>query len=104
MCNTGYQGVWVNDSKICAIGVHSKLYITYHGLAINCNVDLNYFNYIIPCGIEDKKVGSLTSITNRNITVKTVESYFLESFEQEFNAKLEIKNEESLLLLSENLL
>lgn len=88
MCSIGYTGVWVNESKICAIGVHSKRYITYHGLAVNCNVDLSYFSHIIPCGITDKSVGSLSSLLNRNITIDDISTKLCKSFESQLGVKL----------------
>lgn len=96
MCSVGYTGVWVNDSKVCAIGVHSKRYVTYHGLALNCNVNLDYFKYIVPCGIEDKQVGSLTSLLNSNVTVSNVEPLLCKSFESTFNAQLQLQNKEEV--------
>lgn len=60
----GLTGVWVDtDSsdprKICALGVKASRWVTMHGFALNVNTDLNYFNYIIPCGIDDKAVTSM---------------------------------------------
>ncbi|CAI2177010.1 11722_t:CDS:2 [Funneliformis geosporum] len=54
-------GVWVNDQeKICAIGIQVQRYITSHGFALNCNTDLNWFNHIIPCGLENKQMTSIS--------------------------------------------
>jgi lipoyl(octanoyl) transferase len=61
----GLTGAWVgaeNESdprKICALGVKTSRWVTLHGLAFNVNVDLNYFKYIVPCGIADKAVTSM---------------------------------------------
>lgn len=61
----GLTGVWldVEDQskarKICALGVKTSRWVTMHGLAFNVNTQLNYFNYIVPCGINDKAVTSL---------------------------------------------
>lgn len=61
----GLTGVWLdveNQSKarkICALGVKTSRWVTMHGLAFNANTQLNYFNYIVPCGINDKAVTSL---------------------------------------------
>jgi lipoate-protein ligase B len=47
----GCTGVWVGGAKLAAIGVHISRWITTHGFAFNLNPDLNYFQYIIPCGL-----------------------------------------------------
>lgn len=61
----GLTGVWLDFEsqskarKICALGVKTSRWVTMHGLAFNVNTQLDYFNYIVPCGINDKAVTSL---------------------------------------------
>jgi lipoyl(octanoyl) transferase len=60
----GYTGVWLDADnerarKICAMGVRCSRWITMHGLAFNVNTNLDYFGYMIPCGIDDKDVTSI---------------------------------------------
>jgi lipoyl(octanoyl) transferase len=68
----GSIGVWIDTQfpgktrKICAIGVRSSRYVTMHGLALNINTDLSFYNYINPCGYIDKGVTSLKHETSRN--------------------------------------
>lgn len=57
----GKTGIWIDDRKICAIGIAVKSWVTYHGLALNINPNLTHFQGIIPCGITD---GSVTSLQN----------------------------------------
>ncbi|MBS1558183.1 MAG: lipoyl(octanoyl) transferase LipB [Bacteroidetes bacterium] len=58
-------GVWLEGDtpakarKICAMGVKTSRWVTMHGLALNVNTDLTYFNHIVPCGISDKAVTSM---------------------------------------------
>lgn len=58
-----YTGVWVGEEKICAIGIKVSRWITMHGLALNVNNDLSYFDKIIPCGIFEKGVTSMKKET-----------------------------------------
>ena len=59
----GLTGVWMNaqkeSRKICALGVKTSRWVTLHGLALNVYPNLDYFQYIIPCGIQDKSVTSM---------------------------------------------
>ena len=60
----GLTGVWIDGGtskarKICAMGVKSSRWVTMHGIALNINADLSYFNHIVPCGITDKAVTSM---------------------------------------------
>lgn len=89
MCAVGYTGVWCREKKIAAIGVHCKRYITYHGLALNCDVDLKWFENIVPCGIEDKEVASLSTILGRSVRIADVLPQFKDTFEKTFNVKLD---------------
>jgi len=88
----GSTGVWLDSGgelkKICAMGVRASRWVTMHGLAFNVNVDLDYFNSIIPCGIVDRGVTSLNMETKKNISFSDVEKFFKLSFQDVFNCKL----------------
>jgi lipoate-protein ligase B len=55
-------GVWVGAAKVCAIGVRIRRGVTMHGLAINVETDLSYFDLIVPCGLTGRSVTSLQKI------------------------------------------
>lgn len=67
------------------LGVHGSRYITTHGLALNCNTDMNWYSHIVPCGIHGKGVTSLTQVLGKEVTINEVLSPFLKSFSKEFN-------------------
>ena len=83
-----YPGVWVDGTKICAIGVRAKKYITYHGLALNVKTDKSFFNLINPCGITDFNVSSLDDFI-KTIDIEIVKDNLIKSYEKIFNIKLE---------------
>lgn len=81
---TENTGVWIGDNKIAAIGVHGSRYVTTHGIAINCNTDLSWFDHIVPCGIEDKGVTSLSQELGRVVTINEAYPILVAAFEQQF--------------------
>lgn len=67
-----HPGVWVRQAKVCALGVRFKDRVSLHGLALNVANDLSLFDRIIPCGIRDRSVTSLTRLIGRNMTIDAV--------------------------------
>lgn len=82
----GYTGVWLDADnplkarKICAMGVRCSRWVTMHGFAFNINTDLSYFNHIIPCGINDKKVTSLKQELGKEINLNEVKEKIKKHF------------------------
>jgi len=92
-----YTGVWIDDSKICAIGIKVSRWITMHGFAFNVNTDLKLFNGIIPCGITDKDVTSLNRELNTEIPIDEVKEKIIHHFNEIFRFdKIEFKSKEEL--------
>lgn len=87
----GAAGIWLKaqnglpDRKICAIGAKVSRMVTMHGLAININTALSYFNKIMACGIENKGVTSLQKELGKEISMDGYKQVFLNCFQQVFN-------------------
>lgn len=75
-----YTGVWIGERKIAAIGVKISRWVTMHGFAFNINTDLNFFNGIIPCGIKEKEVTSLSKELGKEISIQEVKEKLVNQF------------------------
>jgi lipoyl(octanoyl) transferase len=90
----GETGVWLDpdvkgrERKICAMGVRCSRWITMHGFAFNVNTDLNYFNHIIPCGIQDKQVTSLENELGYKLEVDEVKKLIIRNFSEVFQCEM----------------
>ena len=83
----GLNGAWIADRKIGAVGVRISRWVTMHGLALNVNSDLSHFEMIVPCGIEDKAVTSISAELGRTVEVaeviEPIAQHFAEQYESE---------------------
>ena len=85
----GETGVWLDAGtpfarKICAMGIRSSRWVTMHGFALNANVNLGYFDNIIPCGIRGKAVTSMEAELGKKVDVEEVKSKILKHFKKLF--------------------
>mgnify|MGYP001303432563 FL=1 len=86
-------GVWIEPKqisarKICAMGVKASRWVTMHGFALNVDNDLSYFENIIPCGISNKSVTSITNEISNQVDKYDVKEKIIKNFENIFSAKL----------------
>ena len=79
-----HPGIWVENAKIAALGVRIHHGIAYHGIAINRDPDLRFFKSIIPCGLVDRSVTSLTAL-GLEVSRVALEAQFLVAFRKVFN-------------------
>ncbi|CEG81558.1 Putative Octanoyltransferase [Rhizopus microsporus] len=86
---TENTGVWVgHDDKIASLGVQLQRYVSSHGVSLNCNIDLNWFDHIVPCGLADKRATSISKEKNQDISPDQVAPKLVESFESLFQKEL----------------
>ena len=79
-----YTGIWIDDRKIAAIGVAVRRCIAFHGLALNVNTDLSYFERIIPCGLSWAQVTSMQKELGQEQSIESVRDRFLRHFAEVF--------------------
>ncbi|MEJ2593546.1 MAG: lipoyl(octanoyl) transferase LipB [bacterium] len=91
----GATGVWLDPDdpvrarKICAMGVRTSHWVSMHGFALNIHTDLNYFNYIIPCGIPGKSVTSMSKEGVRNADMSAVKQVLIRQFNEIFGMEIQ---------------
>lgn len=81
-----YKGVWIEDEKVSAVGVHLKRWITSHGLSLNIHVDRKYFDQIIPCGIQEFGVTSLGNHA-ADVTMDEAKERLIRHFKKVFDIR-----------------
>jgi len=92
--SSGETGVWLDagvlgmERKICAMGVRCSRWVTMHGFALNVNTDLSYFDFIIPCGIQNKKVTSIEKELGKKIDIEEVKEKLKNHFEKVFDCEI----------------
>ena len=85
----GLNGAWIDDRKIGAVGVRISRWVTMHGLALNAASDLSDFELIVPCGIQNKAVTSLSAELGRTVEVAEVIAPLAGHFASLYDADIE---------------
>jgi lipoate-protein ligase B len=85
------RGVWVNGEKIASLGVTIKRWVSFHGLAVNYETDLNYFDLIHPCGLVGRKMTSMEKILGEKVPraslIERIRFHFKEIFLRDWEKK-----------------
>jgi lipoyl(octanoyl) transferase len=80
------SGVWVNHRKVCAIGIKLKRWVSMHGIAVNCNIDLEPFSWFVPCGIRTHGVTSISRELGKEVAVEEFKQKLIAGFREVFDA------------------
>lgn len=94
--NTGYTGVWTRGRKIASIGVHARDWVTWHGFALNVTTDLSFFDLIVPCGIPQVQMTSVTRELGSDVTMDHVSTVVMRAFGQVFGLEPRVAPREML--------
>ena len=90
-------GVWVKDNnglskKICAFGIRASRWVTMHGLCLNVDPDLSFFDHIIPCGIKNKGITSLQELKKEDIDIDEVKLTLVKNFKLVFDSEINFES------------
>jgi lipoic acid synthetase len=80
----GRPGIWVGSSKIASVGIAVRRWVTYHGIALNVNADVQAFNVIVPCGHPGETITSMAQELGKSIDLKEVKHCFIKEFCKSF--------------------
>jgi lipoic acid synthetase len=88
----GRPGIWVDTAKIASVGIAVKKWVTYHGVALNVNNDLEGFNWIVPCGQHGEIMTSLKCCLNLAVDLNEVKKRFIKEFCTAFSYSTDTAN------------
>jgi lipoyl(octanoyl) transferase len=91
--SVGCTGVWVGNDKLTAMGVHLSRWVTSHGFAMNVNTDMQYFEWIVPCGLQCKGVTSLEKLLGHPVKMEEVSERVVEHFQAVFDLEARVAEE-----------
>ena len=84
----GRTGVWVQNNKLCALGIKCSRYVSMHGFALNVSTQLEYYNGIIPCGIEDGGVTSFSRLLKNPPDREQIKKQLVTELQHQFDCKI----------------
>ena len=88
-------GAWSGSRKVCAIGVRlMRMRVSLHGFALNCTTDLSWYDAIVPCGLADEGVTTISHVAGREVTIEEMTPIVARRFEDVFGAALEPGDED----------
>lgn len=93
------RGVWVDQEKIASVGVAVKRWVSFHGLALNYETDLSYFDLINPCGLQGVKMTSMAKVLGHKVDRNRLYERVHHHFEQVFQRRWEDQDAEEILAL-----
>lgn len=85
----GLNGAWIGEGKVGAVGVRISRWVTMHGLALNADSDLDHFALIVPCGIADKRVTSISTELARHVGVEQIVEPLAHHFAELYQTRVE---------------
>jgi lipoate-protein ligase B len=94
-----YPGVWVGEKKVCSLGIHVSHHITTHGFALNVSNDLQYFQYVRPCGLSGEVMTSVSELLGHWVAMERIIEKLLPSFSEVFGLSCEQENDRWLSML-----
>lgn len=83
-----HTGVWCKGVKVAAIGVKVRKWVSLHGVALNCDLDLDPFRYIVPCGIRDHGVGTISGLSGTQTGIEAMKPFVIDAFAEVFELSL----------------
>ncbi len=84
-----FPGVWVGDSKIAFIGIYVKKHVSMHGFSLNITKQADAFSHIVPCGITDLQITSISEILNREVELKDIINIVKDKFKNIFEIEFD---------------
>jgi lipoyl(octanoyl) transferase len=85
----GLNGAWIEGRKVGAVGVRISRWVTMHGLALNVNSKLEHFEWIVPCGIQDRGVTSISAELGREVSMDTALELLAAHFAAQYDTEIE---------------